>query len=181
MPTQQFFSYILCSVPASSAVDRGFEPRSGQTKDYKIGICCFSKTGWLWIEIMCQSGATCLENHRPVTSYDTLYHIMLYWVHLAMNWVWTHSDRHWFNKFDLNPAGQFCFMFILSILCVNKLHVNWHLLLLQDWLALNRNNVSEWGHMSIHRLLFQWASTMKKSNVACWSRTKWTSSSFHLK
>jgi hypothetical protein len=27
---------------ASSAVDRGFEPRSGQTKDYKSGICCFS-------------------------------------------------------------------------------------------------------------------------------------------
>ena len=27
---------------ASSAVDRGFEPRSGQTKDYKIGMCCFS-------------------------------------------------------------------------------------------------------------------------------------------
>ena len=22
--------------------DRGFELRSGQTKDYKIGICCFS-------------------------------------------------------------------------------------------------------------------------------------------
>ena len=27
---------------ASSAVDRGFEPRLGQTKDYEIGICCFS-------------------------------------------------------------------------------------------------------------------------------------------
>jgi hypothetical protein len=26
----------------SSVVDRGFEPRSGQTKDYKIGIDCFS-------------------------------------------------------------------------------------------------------------------------------------------
>ena len=26
----------------SSAVDRGFEPRSGQTKDYKIGMRCFS-------------------------------------------------------------------------------------------------------------------------------------------
>jgi hypothetical protein len=25
-----------------SAVDRGFESRSGQTKDYAIGICCFS-------------------------------------------------------------------------------------------------------------------------------------------
>ena len=23
-------------------VDRGFEPWSGQTKDYEIGICCFS-------------------------------------------------------------------------------------------------------------------------------------------
>jgi hypothetical protein len=27
---------------ASSVEDRGFESRSGQTKDYKIGICCFS-------------------------------------------------------------------------------------------------------------------------------------------
>jgi hypothetical protein len=32
----------MVSVFASSAVDRGFEPRSGQTKDSKIGICCFS-------------------------------------------------------------------------------------------------------------------------------------------
>ena len=33
---------VMVSVLASSAVDRGFEPRSVQTKDYKIGICCFS-------------------------------------------------------------------------------------------------------------------------------------------
>ena len=32
----------MVSVLVSSAGDRGFEPRSGQTKDYKIGICCFS-------------------------------------------------------------------------------------------------------------------------------------------
>jgi hypothetical protein len=31
----------MVSVLASSAVDRGLEPRSGQTKDYEIGICCF--------------------------------------------------------------------------------------------------------------------------------------------
>jgi hypothetical protein len=30
------------NVLASSAVNRGFEPRSGQTKDYTIGICCVS-------------------------------------------------------------------------------------------------------------------------------------------
>ena len=32
----------MVSVLATSVVDCGFEPLSGQTKDYKIGICCFS-------------------------------------------------------------------------------------------------------------------------------------------
>ena len=32
----------MVSVLASSVVDRGFELRSGQTKDYTIGLCCFS-------------------------------------------------------------------------------------------------------------------------------------------
>jgi len=33
---------VIVSALASSAVDREFEARSGQTKHYKIGICCFS-------------------------------------------------------------------------------------------------------------------------------------------
>jgi len=40
-----FGNYIggeIISVLASCAVDRGFESRSTKTKDYKIGICCFS-------------------------------------------------------------------------------------------------------------------------------------------
>ena len=32
---------VIVSVLESSVVNRRFEPRSGQTKDYKIGICCF--------------------------------------------------------------------------------------------------------------------------------------------
>jgi hypothetical protein len=54
---------------ASSAVDSGFEPISGPTKDYKIDICCFSakhtslrrkNKDWLAEKrIMC--GATCLS------------------------------------------------------------------------------------------------------------------------
>ena len=32
----------MVSMLALSAVDRGFKPQLGQTKDYKIGICCFS-------------------------------------------------------------------------------------------------------------------------------------------
>ena len=61
---------IMVSVLASCVVDRGFEPQSGQTKDYKIGIVASplsmqhygerAKTGWFRIRIMCQSGATCL-------------------------------------------------------------------------------------------------------------------------
>ena len=59
----------MVSVLVSSVVDRGFEPRSGQTKDHKIGICCFSvkhvalrrKTGWLGMRIMCLSGVTYLS------------------------------------------------------------------------------------------------------------------------
>jgi hypothetical protein len=43
----------MVNVLISSAVDREFEPRSGQTKDYENGI-------WLGIRIMCPSGATCL-------------------------------------------------------------------------------------------------------------------------
>ena len=57
----------MASVLTSSAVDRGFEPRSGQTKEYNIGICWrqqygeIVKTGWLGIMIMCPSGATGLS------------------------------------------------------------------------------------------------------------------------
>jgi hypothetical protein len=35
-------NWHIFSVLISSAVDRGFESRSGQIKDYKISICCFS-------------------------------------------------------------------------------------------------------------------------------------------
>ena len=61
----------MVSVLASCAVDRGFESRPGQTKDYQIGIGYFSakyaalrkqtETGWLVIRIMCPSVATCLS------------------------------------------------------------------------------------------------------------------------
>jgi hypothetical protein len=32
----------MVDVLTSSVVDHGFESRSSQTKDYEIGICCFS-------------------------------------------------------------------------------------------------------------------------------------------
>ena len=55
-------------VLVSRAVNHGFKTQLCQTKDYKIGIYCFSvkhgafrsKTGWLGIIIICLSGSTCL-------------------------------------------------------------------------------------------------------------------------
>jgi hypothetical protein len=41
LPQYNRIGGVMVSVFASSLVDRGFEPRLGQTKDYKIGICCF--------------------------------------------------------------------------------------------------------------------------------------------
>ena len=76
-------SGVMVSMLASSAVDRGFERRSGQTKDYEIGICCFST-----------------------------------------------------KQAKLRRKSK-------------------------DWLAQNRDNVSEWSAMSTRGLLFQWASTLK--------------------
>ena len=61
----------MVSVPIGSAVDHGLEHRLNQTKDYKIGICCFSpknaalqgvrsNTGWFGIKIMCPRAVTYL-------------------------------------------------------------------------------------------------------------------------
>jgi len=33
---------VMVRMLASSAVDHGFEPQLGKTKDFKIGMCCFS-------------------------------------------------------------------------------------------------------------------------------------------
>ena len=45
-PIFQFYWYrisgVMLGVLSSSAVDPVFEPQSGQTSDYKIGICCLS-------------------------------------------------------------------------------------------------------------------------------------------
>jgi hypothetical protein len=61
----------MISVLASSAVDRRFDPRSGQTKTVKLVFVASqlsmqdqgerAKTGWLGIRIMCRSGVTCLS------------------------------------------------------------------------------------------------------------------------
>jgi hypothetical protein len=73
----------MVSVFTSSAIYREFKPRSGQPKNYKIGICCFS------------------AKHAPLGRKNT------------------------------------------------------------DWLARNKDNVSQWGDISVRKLLFQRAGILK--------------------
>ena len=55
----------MASVLASSAVDRRFEPRSGQTKNYEIGICCFSA-------LRCKSKYWLTRNQENVSEWSDL-------------------------------------------------------------------------------------------------------------
>ena len=85
---------VMVSVLASSSVDRGFDPRLGLTKDYTIGICCFSamntalrrksKYRWLGIRIMCPSGTTCLCPRIVVFQWaSTIKNLICFWHILA--------------------------------------------------------------------------------------------------
>jgi hypothetical protein len=56
---------VMASVLASSAVDRRFEPRSGQTKNYEIGICCFSA-------LRCKSKYWLTRNQENVSEWSDL-------------------------------------------------------------------------------------------------------------
>ena len=58
---------VMVSVLVSSVVDPVFEPRSGQTKDYKMSFFSTKNAslrrnaGWLGIRIMCPIAVTCLS------------------------------------------------------------------------------------------------------------------------
>jgi hypothetical protein len=67
------FTALITPLLALSVVDHGFEPRSGLTKNYKIGMCCFSakhaalrRKSKHWLAQnqdikLCPSGATVLS------------------------------------------------------------------------------------------------------------------------
>jgi hypothetical protein len=72
-PPKTLIGSVIVSVLASSAVDRGFKSRSGQTKDYQLVFVAYNakhaelrrkSKDWLARNrgmIMCPSGATCIS------------------------------------------------------------------------------------------------------------------------
>jgi hypothetical protein len=60
-------SVVMVSILALSVVDCRFEPRSSQTKDYKIGICCYHvKNKLILSAISCQEQVNFLWNDDGV-------------------------------------------------------------------------------------------------------------------
>ena len=56
----------------------------------------------------------------------------------------------------------------IGICCFSSKHAVWRRKS-KVWLARNQDNVSQWGDMSTHRLLFQWSSTIKiQLSVLVW-------------
>jgi hypothetical protein len=56
----------------------------------------------------------------------------------------------------------------IGICCFSSKHAVWRRKS-KDWLARNQGNVSQWGDMSTHGLLFQWSSTIKiQLSVLVW-------------
>jgi hypothetical protein len=58
---------VMISVLAFSEVDIEFEPRAGQPKDYKIGICCFSAA------LKNKSKYWLAQNQNTVSEWSDLY------------------------------------------------------------------------------------------------------------
>ena len=59
----------MVSVLASSAVDRGFEPWSGQTQNYEISICCFSTK---YAALRRKSKDLLAQNHNNVSEWSDM-------------------------------------------------------------------------------------------------------------
>ena len=95
---------------ALSSVDRAFEPRSGQTKDYTIGISCFfamhaalrrKSKYWLEIMIMCPNGATCLSGQTK----DNQIGIDCF---SAMHAALKRTSKDWLEIMIMCPSGATC-------------------------------------------------------------------------
>jgi len=60
----------MVSLLSSSAVDRWFELRSGQTKDYKIGMCCFTTK---YTALLSKSKDWLAQNQDNVSEWGDMY------------------------------------------------------------------------------------------------------------
>ena len=68
------------SVLASCVIDRGFEPLSGQTKEYKIGICCFSLSTRVSLKIKSKYSLVCNQDNVSEWGDMSIRGLLFQWV-----------------------------------------------------------------------------------------------------
>jgi hypothetical protein len=88
----------MTSMFASIVVDRGFEPQSGQPKDYEISICCFSTKH---ISLKRKSKDWLARNHDKVLECDDIFirGLLFQWastinIHLSLLFYQVQSENH---------------------------------------------------------------------------------------
>ena len=96
---------VMVSVLASSLADRGFEPRSGQPKDYKIGICCFSAKH---LAFRRKSKDRLARNQENVSDGATCLSADCYFSELStVGKKYGHHGYSWFFHFLYKSADQY--------------------------------------------------------------------------
>jgi hypothetical protein len=63
----------MVSELTSSAVDREFEPQTGQIKDYNIGICCFSA---MYAELKSKTKDWLAQNQDNVSDWSDMWQLL---------------------------------------------------------------------------------------------------------
>ena len=128
-------------------IDCGYEPHSGQTKDYEIDICCFfAKHTALWRK----SKDWLARNQYNVSEWRDVSTLARNQYNVS---EWRDVSTLARNQYNVSEWRD------VSTLTRNQYNVS-------EWrdvstLARKRYNVSKWGDVAICRLLFQWASTVK--------------------
>jgi hypothetical protein len=147
-----FLCSVMVSVLASSAIDCGYELRSCQTKEYKIGVCCFSAENaalrrkskdWLARN---QNNAITLPMRFPNFCYfyyffQSKFLIVLQYIIWKQKLIQNNKSYLITKEYKI---GVCCFSAENAALRRKS----------KDWLARNQNNVSEWSDTST-RGLFQ--------------------------
>jgi hypothetical protein len=130
----------MVSVLASSVVDRRFEPRPDQTKDYKIGICCSSakhaewrrknKDCLAWNQDTVSEWVTGLESRYCVRVGDRL------GIKIMCQSGWQAGNQDTVSEWVTGLESKYCVRvgdrLGIKILCQSV------------WQAWNQDTVSEW-------------------------------------